>query len=157
MSFAFQAIAPGNDLEFAADGFFDRDDGVHLEPERREHRAEFVNRHQIAAFHQHVPAPLADSDHKEVDLEISRRLPLAEDFEDSLLGILVLHRRTLRAFEKADHVFHRTSSSIVEHLGKRPLFGRANVPLQPRRLIARAAGIFPRFSRHVKFYAAPRS
>src|SRR5262249_23771642 len=53
------------------------------------------------------PAPLADSDHKEVDLEIARSLPLAEDFEDALLSILVFHRRTLRAFEPADHVFHR--------------------------------------------------
>ncbi len=84
MSVSFQSISPGDDLEFAADGFFDRDDGVHLEHERREHRTEFVNGHRIVAFHQHVPAPLADSDHKEVDLEIARRLPLAEDFEDSL-------------------------------------------------------------------------
>ena len=61
---------------------------------------------EIVAFHQHVPAPLADSDHKEIDLEIARRFPLAEDFEDSLLGILVFDRRTLRAFEPADHIFH---------------------------------------------------
>src|SRR5258705_2359408 len=90
----FQTVSPGDDLEFAADGFFDRDDGMHLEHERRKHRTEFVNSHRIVAFHQHVPAPLADSDHEEVDLEIAWGLPLAEDFEDSLLGILVFRRRT---------------------------------------------------------------
>src|SRR4051794_24926683 len=52
-SFSFQAIPPGDDLEFAADGVFDRNDGVHLEDERREHRTELVNRHRVVAFHQH--------------------------------------------------------------------------------------------------------
>src|ERR1051326_4341995 len=106
MSFAFQAISPVDDLEFAADGFFDRDDGVHLEHERWEHRTEFVNGHQIVALHQHVPAPFADSDHKEVDLEITWCIPLAENFEDSLLGVLVFHRRALRALEPTDHILH---------------------------------------------------
>src|SRR5439155_7440384 len=57
----------------------------------RKHRTELVNGHRIVAFHQHVPAPLADSDHEEFDLEIGGRLPLTEYLEDSLLGILVLH------------------------------------------------------------------
>ena len=39
-SLAFQSISPGDDFEFAADSFFDRDDGMHLEHECREHRAE---------------------------------------------------------------------------------------------------------------------
>src|SRR5262249_47405028 len=68
-SLAFQSISPGYDLEFAVDGLFHRYDGVHLEPKRGEHRTEFVNGHQIVALHEHVPAPLAHSDHKEVDLE----------------------------------------------------------------------------------------
>src|SRR5436190_18635976 len=105
-SLAFQAVSPGDDLEFAPDGVFDRDDGVHLEDERGQHRTELVNGHGVVAFHQHVPAPLADPDDEELDLEITRRLPLAEDFEDALLGILVFHRRTLRAFEPADDVLH---------------------------------------------------
>ena len=71
-SLAFQSISPGDDFEFAAHGFFDRDYGVHLEHECGEHRTELVNGHQIVAFHQHMPTPFADSDHKEVDLEIAR-------------------------------------------------------------------------------------
>src|SRR5205814_1817342 len=39
-SLAFQSISPGNDLEFAADGFLDRNDGSRLEYERRKHRTE---------------------------------------------------------------------------------------------------------------------
>src|SRR5690349_16954639 len=84
----FQAISPGDDLELASHGFFHRNDGVHFEHECREHRTELVNGHQIVAFHQHVAAPLADADHEEVNLEVGWCLPLAEDFEDSLLRIL---------------------------------------------------------------------
>lgn len=79
-SLGFQSIPPGDDFEFAADRFFDRDYGVHLEHECREHRTELVNSYQIVALHQHISAPLADSDYKEVDFEIARRLPLAENF-----------------------------------------------------------------------------
>src|SRR2546423_12678135 len=89
-SLAFQSISPSNYLELAADGFLDRNDGSRLEYESRKHRTELVNGHRIVAFHQHVPAPLADSDHEEFDLEIGGRLPLTEYLEDSLLGILVL-------------------------------------------------------------------
>lgn len=108
-SLALQPVAPGDDFELAADGFFDGDDGMHLERERGEHRAELVNRQRVVAFHQHVPAPFTDADHKEVDLEIARRLPLAEDFEDSLLGVLVFDRRTLRTLGPTDHVLHGSS------------------------------------------------
>ena len=65
-----------------------------------------MNGHQIVTFHQHVPTPLADSDHEELDLEIGRRLPLAEDLKNSLLGVLVLDGRTLWPFESTDHVLH---------------------------------------------------
>jgi len=75
-SLALQPISPGDNLEFAADGFFDRYNGVHLKHERRKHRTEFVNGHQIVAFHQHVAPPLPHSNHEEVDLEISWRFPL---------------------------------------------------------------------------------
>jgi hypothetical protein len=61
-----------------------------------------VNGHQIVTFHQHVPTPLADSDHEELDLEIGRRLPLAEDLKNSLLGVLVLDGRTLWPFESTE-------------------------------------------------------
>jgi len=43
------------------------------------------------------------SDYKEFNLEIGGRLPLTEHLKNSLLGIFVLHGRTLRAFEPADH------------------------------------------------------
>ena len=104
---AFQSIAPGNYLEFAADGLLDRNDGSRLEYESRKHRTKLVNRHRIVALYQHMPTPLADSYHEEFDLEIRGRLPLTEYLKDSLLCILVLDGRTLRAFEPADHVLHR--------------------------------------------------
>jgi hypothetical protein len=49
-----------------------------------------------------MPTPLAHTDHEKPDFEIGWRLPLAKHLEDSLLGILILQRRTLRAFESAD-------------------------------------------------------
>jgi hypothetical protein len=60
-----------------------------LEDEGGEHRAEFVDGRQIVAIDEHVATPFADTDDEEFDLEIRGRLPLAEDFEDSLLGIFV--------------------------------------------------------------------
>src|ERR1700730_18553050 len=71
LSLVFQSISPGNYLEFAADGFLDRNDGMHLEYESRKHRTEFVNGHRIVTFHQHMPTPFADSYYEEFDLEIS--------------------------------------------------------------------------------------
>src|ERR1017187_1716010 len=53
-----------------------------------------------------MPTPLSNTHHEKLDLEIGWRLPLAKHLEDSLLGILILYRRTLRAFEPADYVFH---------------------------------------------------
>lgn len=44
-------IAPGNNLEFAANGFLNINDRSNLEYERRKHRAEFVDGHQIVTFH----------------------------------------------------------------------------------------------------------
>ena len=105
-SLTFQSIPPGNDLEFAADGFLDRNDGPRLEYESRKHRTKLVNGHRIVALYEHMPTPLADSYHEEVDLEIGGRLPLTEHLKDSLLGILVLDGRTLRAFEPAEHVLN---------------------------------------------------
>jgi hypothetical protein len=53
-----------------------------------------------------MPTPLAHTYDEKLDLEIGWRLPPAKHLEDSLLGILILHRRTLRAFEPADYVLH---------------------------------------------------
>jgi len=93
MSLAVQAIAPGNDFEFATNGFLDGDNGVHLEYEGGEHRAKLVNDDWIVALHQHMPTPLAHADYEKLDFEIGWRLPLAKHLEDSLLGILILYRR----------------------------------------------------------------
>src|ERR1700692_1919072 len=106
MSLAFQAFAPGDYFEFAPNCLLDADHGVHLEYKCREHRAKLVNRQRIVAFHQHMPTPLAHTNYEKLDLEIGWRLPLAKHLEDSLLRVLILHRRTLRAFEPADYVFH---------------------------------------------------
>jgi len=102
----FESIAPRNYLEFAADSVLDRDDGSRLKYESRKHRTKFVNRKRIVTIYEHVATPLTDSHHEELDLEIGRRLPFTEYLKDSLLGIFVLHWRTLRAFEPANHVFH---------------------------------------------------
>jgi hypothetical protein len=96
-SLAFESIAPGNYLEFAADSVLDRNDGSRLEYESRKHRTKFVNRQRIVTVYQHVTTPLTDSNHEEFNLEIGGRLPLTEYLKDSLLGILVLDGRTLRA------------------------------------------------------------
>jgi len=90
MSLAFQSVAPGDDFELAPDCVLDADHGVYLEYKRGEHRAKLVNREWIVAIHQHMPTSLAHTHHEKLDLEIGRSLPLAEDFEDSLLGILIL-------------------------------------------------------------------
>src|SRR3990172_9880392 len=113
MSLAFQSIAPGNSFEFDPDSVLDGDHGSRLEFKCREGRACLVNRQRIVAVHQHVPTPLADSHYEQLDLESGRRIPLTEHLEYPLLGILVLRRRTLRAFEPADHVLHRRPPDCV--------------------------------------------
>src|SRR2546426_9583620 len=70
-----------------------------------------------------MPAPLAHTHYKELDLEVGRRLPLTKHFKDSLLSILVFHRRTLRAFEPADHVLHRHPFMALKS-SERLLLGR---------------------------------
>jgi hypothetical protein len=113
MSLAFQAIAPGDYFEFATNGVLDGDYGVHLEYKCGQHRAKLVNGYWIVALHQHMPTPLTHADYEKLDLEIGWRLPLAKHLEDSLLGILVLYRRTLRAFEPADYLIS-CSSPLLE-------------------------------------------
>src|SRR5437660_6699101 len=118
MSFALQSVAPSHYFEFGADRVLDGNYGACLHFKCREHRAKLVNRQRIIAVHQHMPTPLAHSHYEELDLEVGWRLPLTKHIKDSLLGILVLHRRTLRAFEPADHVLHRhPPRSSVEILG----------------------------------------
>src|SRR5580765_4445955 len=104
MSLAFESIAPGNRFQFDADSVLDGNHRPRLEYKSREGRAYLVDGRRVVAVHQHVPAPLAHSHDEHLDLEIGGRLPLSEDLQYSLLGILVFHGRTLRTFEPADHV-----------------------------------------------------
>src|SRR5437762_7227430 len=106
MSLAFESIAPGNRFEFDPDSLLDGNYGSCLEYKSRPGRAYLVNGCRIIAVHQHMPTPLAHAHHEQLDLEIGGRLPLSENFQYSLLGILVFHGRTLRTFEPTDHVFH---------------------------------------------------
>src|SRR6266571_1223961 len=109
MSFALQSVAPSHYFEFGADRVLDGNYGACLHFKCREHRAKLVNRQRIVAVHQQMPTPLAHTHYEELDLKIGWRLPLTKHLKDSLLGILVLRRRTLRAFEPADHVLHLIS------------------------------------------------
>src|SRR6266852_424436 len=118
MSLAFQSVAPGDCFEFDPDCVLDGNYGARLEFKCRERRAKLVNRQRIVAVHQHMPTPLAHTHYEQLDLEIGWRLPLTKHIKDSLLGILVLRRRTLRAFEPADHVLHLISfiaNGLTDH------------------------------------------
>src|SRR3990170_6155517 len=106
MSLAFESIAPSNRFQFHPDSVLDRNHGSRLEFKSRPRRAYLVNRHWIIAVHQHMPTQLAHSHNEQLDLESGRRLPLSENLQYPLLGILVLRRRSLRTFEPADHVLH---------------------------------------------------
>src|SRR5205809_3603986 len=106
MSLAFEAIAPGDRFEFDPDSVLDGNHGSCLEYKSRPGRAYLVNGRRIVAVHQHMPTPLAHSHNEHLDLEIGGRLPLSENLQYSLLGILVFRRRSLRTFEPANHVFH---------------------------------------------------
>src|SRR5229473_6722231 len=113
MSLAFQSVAPGDCFEFDPDCVLDGDYGARLKFKCRERRAKLVNRQRIVAVHQHMPTPLAHTHYEQLDLEIGWRLPLTKHMKDSLLGILVLRSRTLRAFEPADHVLHRHPPLLI--------------------------------------------
>ena len=104
---AFESIAPCNGFKLHSDRVHNGNHRPCFEYKSREGRAELVNGQRIVAVHQHIPAPIAHSHHEQLDLEIVGRLPLSENFQDALLGILVLHRRSLRALGPTDHVFHR--------------------------------------------------
>src|SRR5690242_21266882 len=53
-----------------------------------------------------MATPLAYSHYERLDLEIWGCLPFSEYLKYPLLGVLVLRRRALRAFEPAYHVLH---------------------------------------------------
>src|SRR5713101_68164 len=114
MSAAFQAIAPGDGFEFDPDSVLDCNHWSCLHFKSRQGRAELVNGQRIVAVHQQVPTPLAHSHNEQLDLEIGGRLPLSENLQYPLLGILVLRRRSLRTFEPTDHVLHRYSPLSIE-------------------------------------------
>src|SRR5215204_1972740 len=109
MSVALQPLAPGNRFKFDPDSVHDGNHGSCLEFKSWQGRAELVNRQRIVAVQQHIPPPVTHSYNEQLDLEIGWRLPLSENLQYPLLGILVLHRRSLRTFGPAEHVLHRDS------------------------------------------------
>jgi hypothetical protein len=66
-----------------------------------------MNGRGIVTVQQHIPASVTYSYDEQLDLEIAGRFPLGEHLKDSLLRILVFHRRSLRTFGPAEHLFHR--------------------------------------------------
>src|SRR4029450_10867147 len=117
MSRAFESIAPGNRFEFDPDSVLDGNHGSCLEYKSRPGRAYLVNSRRIIAVHHQMATPLAHSHQEQLDLEIVGRLPLSENLQYPLLGILVLHRRSLRTFEPADHVLHQILLYWVDVIG----------------------------------------
>src|SRR5229473_5595431 len=113
MSLAFEPISKCNRFLFHPDSVHDGNHGARLEYKSRQHRAELVNRQWIVAIQHHISAPVTHSYYEQLDLEIGGRLPLSENFQYPLLGILVLRRRSLRTFEPADHVLHRYPPNCV--------------------------------------------
>ena len=123
MSLAFQSVAPGHYFQLDPDCILYGDYGARLEFECGERRANLVNGQRIVALHLHIPTPIAHTHYEQLDLEIGWRFPVTKYFEDSLLGILVLHGRTLRAFEPADHVFHVNSLQPLRSIPRRQALG----------------------------------
>ena len=101
MSLAFDSIAPGNRFQFDPDSVLDGNHGPCLELKGMPGRAYLVNGGRIVAVDQHMSTLLAHSHHEHLDLEIGGRLPLGENLQNPLLGILVLPRRSLRTLEPA--------------------------------------------------------
>src|SRR5437660_4616135 len=106
-SFGFEPISKCNRFLFHADSVHDGNHGARLEHKRRQHRAELVHRQRIVAIQHHISAPVTHPDHEQLDLEIGGRLPLRENLQNPLLGILVFDGRALRTFGPGEHVFHR--------------------------------------------------
>src|SRR5436190_16563500 len=101
-----EAITKRHSFQFDSDSVRNGDHGARLEYKCRQHRAELVNGRRLIAIQHHVPAPVTDPNHEQLDLEIGRRLPLREHLQNPFLGVLVFNRRTLRAFRPGKHVFH---------------------------------------------------
>src|SRR5215216_5902883 len=91
MSRALQSIAPVNRFQFHPDSVHDRNHGSRLEYKSRQHRAELVNRQRIVAIQHHVPTPVTHAYNEQLNLEIVGRLPLSENLQYPLLGILVFY------------------------------------------------------------------
>src|SRR5436190_13089216 len=106
MLLAFEPITEGNRFELDPDGIHDGNHRARFKYEGRQHGAELVNRQRVVAVDEHIPAPVADADDEQLDLEIGWRLPLGEDLENPLLRVLVGGSRALRTFVPSDHVLH---------------------------------------------------
>src|SRR4051794_20776881 len=86
-----EPIAKGNGFEFDAHSILDGNYWTCLEYKRRQHRAELVNRRGIITIQHHIAAPVAHSNDKQLDLEISWSLPLGKNLQNPLLCVLVFN------------------------------------------------------------------
>src|SRR5712691_6793782 len=107
MLLAFEPITKCNRFKLHSDSIHNGNHWPCFEYKYRQHREELVNCQRIVAVQQHIPTPVTHSYDEQLDLEIVGRLPLSENLQYPLLGILVLHRRPLRTFGPTDHVLHR--------------------------------------------------
>ena len=92
ISFFGEAITKGDGFELHAHSVGDGNHRARLENKRREHRAELVDQGGIVAIQHHIAAPVTHPDDEQFDLEIGGSLPLSEDLQNALLGILVFNR-----------------------------------------------------------------
>jgi hypothetical protein len=85
-----ETVTKSDGFEFNPNGVRDGDYGARFEHKRRQHRAEFVDSGRVIAIQHHISTPITHSNDEQLDLEIGGGLPLGENFQNALLGILVL-------------------------------------------------------------------
>src|SRR6266571_7284204 len=87
-----EPIPKGDGFEFDAHCVRDWNHWASLEHKRRQHGAELVNGCGIITIQHHITTPVTHSDDEQLDLEIGWSLPLSENLQNALLGILVFYR-----------------------------------------------------------------
>ncbi len=92
MSLFGEPITKGNGFEFDAHRVRDGNHWARLENKCGKHGAELVDRRGIIAIQHHIATPVTHSDDEQLDLEIGWSLPLSENLQNALLGILVFAR-----------------------------------------------------------------
>jgi hypothetical protein len=86
------AIPKDNGFEFDAHSVRDWNHRARLEYKCGQHGAKLMNGGRIIAIQHHVATPVAHSDHEQLYFEIGWSLPLSENLQNALLGILIFDR-----------------------------------------------------------------